>query len=171
MTTLHTDDDPRNSVPNPMNTGFYRTIPLAAVILSFAVVSFYFGDLPEQIPLHFGLSGTADSYGPKLVLWILPAINLGLFYLLGITTKTGYKFFNYPVKITEENAAAQHGIALEMVAILRLLCCLMIAYLTYAIVLAAMAGGSSINMWVMGGFMIAIFGSIFYFTRAAKMAA
>ncbi|MEM9261180.1 MAG: DUF1648 domain-containing protein [Bacteroidota bacterium] len=171
MTTLHTADDPRNAVPNPMNSGLYRTIPLAAVILSFAVVSFYYGKLPEQIPLHFGLGGEADSYGSKLFLWVLPVINLGLFYLLGLSTKSSYKFFNYPVKITEENAAAQHRIALEMVAILRLLCCLMIAYLVYAIVLAAMSGGSSINMWVMGGFLVAIFGSIIYFTRAAKMAA
>ncbi|MEM9528997.1 MAG: DUF1648 domain-containing protein [Bacteroidota bacterium] len=57
MATLFTTDDPRNAVPNPMNSGFYRTIPLAAVILSFAVVSFYYGKLPEQIPLHFGPSG------------------------------------------------------------------------------------------------------------------
>ncbi|MEM9528362.1 MAG: hypothetical protein AAGA31_17245, partial [Bacteroidota bacterium] len=81
------------------------------------------------------------------------------------------KFFNYPVKITEENAAAQHRIALELVAVLRLLCCLLIAYLVYGIVLAAMSGGSSINMWVIGGFLLAIFGSIIYFARAAKMAA
>lgn len=171
MTTLHTANDPRKSVPNPMNSGLYRTVPMAAVILGFAVVSFYYGDLPDQVPLHFGLSGNADSYGPKALLWILPVINLGLFYLLGLSAKTSYKLFNYPVKITEENAAIQHRIALDLVAIMRLLCCLMIAYLVYAIVWAARSGGSSINMWVLGGFLLAIFGSIIYFTRAAKLAA
>ncbi|MEL7159577.1 MAG: DUF1648 domain-containing protein [Bacteroidota bacterium] len=171
MSKLNTAADPRHAVPNPMDGGLFRTIPLAAVILSFAVVSFYYGELPDQIPVHFGASGKADGFGHKMSLWALPVINLGMFYLLGITTKTSFKYFNYPVDITEANAARQHRIALQMIAVLRLVCCLLIAYLVYAIVRAAQTGSSALSLVAMGLFLVGIFGSIIYYYREAKLAA
>jgi len=151
-----------------MSSGLFRIIPLAAVILGFAVTTFYYGQLPAEIPIHFGAGGKADSFGPKLILWLIPAINLALFYGLEATTKTSYKWFNYPVNITEENAARQHEIALQLIATTRLVVCLMLSSIAYSIVKTALADEGMINMWIVGLFFIALFGSIAYFTWWAK---
>ncbi|MEO0734489.1 MAG: DUF1648 domain-containing protein [Bacteroidota bacterium] len=170
MGKLNTAADPRHAVPNPMDRGWLRTIPLSAVILGFALVSFYYGELPDRIPIHFGITGQADGFGSKVILWILPVINLGLFYLMGWTTKASFKHFNYPVAITEENAARQHAIALEMVAVLRTVCCLLIAYLVYAIIRAAQTGNGSLGALAMSFFIVGIFGPIAYYMWKAKLA-
>ncbi|MFT5999704.1 MAG: putative membrane protein [Neolewinella sp.] len=168
MSLLNTPQAPRNEVINPMSSGLFRTIPLAAVILGFAVTAFYYGQLPAKIPIHFGVGGKADSFGPKLILWLIPAINLALFYGLEAATKTSYKWFNYPVTITEENTTRQHNIALQLIAVTRLVVCLMISFIVYSIVKTALAGEAQINMLIMGLFLIALFGSIGYFTWRAK---
>jgi uncharacterized membrane protein len=170
MSLLDTQQDPRNAVINPMESGLFRTIPLAAVVLGFAVTAFYYGQLPAEIPIHFGVGGKADSFGPKLILWLIPAINLAMFYGLEATTKTSYKWFNYPVTITEENAARQHEIALQLIAVVRLVTCLIFSFIAYSIVKTALAGEGMINMWIMGIFIIALFGSIGYFTWQANKA-
>jgi hypothetical protein len=34
--------------------------------------------LPPRIPIHFGLDGTANNYGPRLAAWLLPGIQLAI---------------------------------------------------------------------------------------------
>ena len=33
-----------------------------------------YGDLPKTIPVHFGIDGRADSYGPRPIIWLPVAI-------------------------------------------------------------------------------------------------
>ncbi|MBC6993230.1 DUF1648 domain-containing protein [Neolewinella lacunae] len=168
MSTLHTPDDPRHQVGNPLDKSWYRILPLAGVIFSFAVVSFYYGRLPATVPIHFGLDGTADGYGPKWMLWMLPAINLGLFYVLGSVSKADFRWFNYPVKITEANAARQHEISLQLLAVMRLVCCLGLAYLVYAVVLTSLDGQGYLSITGLALFLLAVFLPIGYFLWLAR---
>ena len=160
MSVLNTPQDPRHKVVNPMNDGFYRLIPLAAVILGFVLVAANYQSLPELIPIHFNGRGEVDGYGNKLMLWGLPIINLGTYYLLSKIALSGFKWFNYPVTITEGNAAEQHRIALGLVAIVRVIVCLMFAYLIFALVRSAQLQTSMLNMWFLGGLMLVLFAAI-----------
>jgi len=132
MSVLNTPDDPRHQLPNPMADGWLRYVPLAAVILGFILVSTNYGELPAQIPIHFNGRGEVDGYGPKVMLWLLPVVNLGVFGLMSLIPKTPFSMFNYPVTITEENAIVESALAEE----------------------------SRLDMLVMGGFMVALFGVI-----------
>lgn len=170
MSLLNTDKDPRHAIVNPMSEGMYRIIPLAAVILGFAVVAFNYGALPDTVPIHFNGRGEADGFGSKLILWVLPVINLVLFYLLELTTKSSFKWFNYPVTITEENAAAQHKIALQMIAVIRLITTLMLSWLTYEIITTIQKGSGTLNMWILGGSMVVLFAAIIYYMMEANKA-
>lgn len=160
MSVLNTPDDPRHQLPNPMADGWLRYVPLAAVILGFILVSTNYGELPAQIPIHFNGRGEVDGYGPKVMLWLLPVVNLGVFGLMSLIPKTPFSMFNYPVTITEENAARQHRIALDLLAYMRAIVCLLLSYLVFAIVESALAEESRLDMLVMGGFMVALFGVI-----------
>ena len=44
---------------------------IAATIV---VTAARYGDLPESIPVHFDIDGRADSYGPRLIIWLPPAL-------------------------------------------------------------------------------------------------
>lgn len=52
------------------------SIALAVGLIAATVVvtAARYGDLPESIPVHFGIDGRADSYGPRLIIWLPAAL-------------------------------------------------------------------------------------------------
>ncbi len=75
--------------------------------------------IPETIPTHFNLQGEIDSYGSKSSLFLLPAFSTFIFILLSWINKYPH-IFNYPVKITEENAETQYRIATRLMRIMKI---------------------------------------------------
>ena len=74
--------------------------------------------LPDVIATHFDISGKVDSYGSKLVMFLLPTIGTVLFAGLLLVNKYPYKF-NYPAKITYENALKQYTLATKIIRFLK----------------------------------------------------
>lgn len=73
---------------------------------------------PASIPVHFNVSGQADGYGSKKMLWILPIIGTIIYW--GLTKLNKYPhIFNYPIPITEDNARRQYTIATRNLSILK----------------------------------------------------
>lgn len=82
--------------------------------------AFYlYHSLPEIIPTHFNIKGEVDSYGCKSILFILPAIVSIVFFVSIILTRFPHSF-NYPVKITEENASRQYALANKLIRIMNI---------------------------------------------------
>lgn len=77
----------------------------ALIGLTVMLIIFYYGQLPERIPIHFDINGNPDGWSKKAMLWILPAIFVGTVVMLQVISKMSPDNFNYPVQITEENAA------------------------------------------------------------------
>lgn len=44
--------------------------------LTFIMVARSYGDLPEEIPIHFGITGKADNWGGRILIWLLPIMML-----------------------------------------------------------------------------------------------
>jgi hypothetical protein len=42
-------------------------VPAVAVVISVVVIVFNWANLPEVVPIHFGLMGQPDGWGPRLV--------------------------------------------------------------------------------------------------------
>jgi uncharacterized membrane protein len=53
-------------------------IALGAVIIGATafVTATRYRELPERVPIHFGITGAADSFGPRPVIWLLVAVQL-----------------------------------------------------------------------------------------------
>ena len=62
----------------------HDVIALVAIVTSLAVSWYFYASLPEQIPSHFSLDGTADAYAPKEFL-ILMGLGLQVFLYLLLT--------------------------------------------------------------------------------------
>ncbi len=43
-----------------------------------AITSSRYGDLPESIPIHFGLDGTVNRYGPRSMAWLLVIMQVAI---------------------------------------------------------------------------------------------
>jgi len=76
-------------------------------------------NLPETIPTHFNFQGEIDSYGSKSSLFLLPAFSTFIFIALSWINRYPH-IFNYPVKITEENAETQYRIATRLMRIMKI---------------------------------------------------
>lgn len=144
---------PHGTVPNPMKTGLYRSIPLAAVILGFAVIAM----LWTEIPMFMDAKGEEAGFASKWLLWILPVLNLLLFYGLGSLPKYNLDKYNSSSPTTEENRIARRKIGLGLVAQLRLVICILIAYLSYAAALSASSGVEKFDVRVLFGLIALLF--------------
>jgi uncharacterized membrane protein len=49
-------------------------IALAATLANFIFVGMRFGDLPAQVPRHYGFTGKPDAWSGKGVIWVYPAM-------------------------------------------------------------------------------------------------
>lgn len=111
-----------------------RMLEILAVIVLIALIAlpvYFYGQLPDSLPKHYGLNGQPDAWGPKSGLFLLPAIGLMLFILLTVMNRNPQNF-NYLSKITPENAPDQYRNARQMIRILKLLQLLLFLYLVVA---------------------------------------
>jgi len=64
----------------------------AAITVGTAVItSSRYGDLPETIPMHFGLDGTVNRYRPRSMAWLLvvnQVVMAAVFFTIYATTGT-----------------------------------------------------------------------------------
>ena len=86
--------------------GTERVIILFSSIFFIASIAFsIFSYLrsPEIIPIHFAADGTPNNYGSRITLFIIPVIATVLFFGLMALSRHP-KMYNYPQKITADNA-------------------------------------------------------------------
>jgi uncharacterized membrane protein len=109
----------------------YATFSLIAISFGYAI--YFYGSLPEQVPMHFNASGEVDRYGSKASIWALYLIGfgtvIGMFYLNKFP-----HIFNYPKKITEDNAKKYYSDATRMLRYLNFGIAILFATIGYEIV-------------------------------------
>ncbi|HEY1680143.1 MAG TPA: DUF1648 domain-containing protein [Candidatus Tumulicola sp.] len=48
----------------------------AAIAGTIAYTALRYRELPDRVPLHFGIAGWADGYGPRATIWLLVVVQL-----------------------------------------------------------------------------------------------
>lgn len=89
-----------------------------------------YNDLPEIIPVHYNGAGQADGFGEKSTIWTLPLIATILFVGMTVLNKFPH-IFNYPVKITKENALSQYIGATRLMRYLKLIIVALLGFITF----------------------------------------
>jgi uncharacterized membrane protein len=134
-------------------------IGFIGIICLIALPIYYFNDLPDRLPKHFNALGQADSYGNKNMIWLLPA--LGLILYIGMTILNKYPHvFNYPIKVTNENAERLYKSGTVTVRFLKTVVILSFAYLNFRIIKVGLNEIAEIGKLFIPIFLILIFGSI-----------
>ncbi len=110
------------------------------------VLPIYFcNDLPDRIPKHFNIHGQPDSYGSKGIIWLLPSIGLFLYFGMTLLNKIPH-LFNYPTKVTDENAEKLYKIGVLTVRILKVVVILTFAYLNFKIIRIGLAESTELGL-------------------------
>jgi uncharacterized membrane protein len=118
---------PLNLAPLDYFFELIGAIGLACLIL--LPICFY-NDLPNEIPKHFNALGQVDAYGKREIIWLFPAIGLVLYIAMTILNK--YPFiFNYPVKVTTDNAERLFKIGTRSIRLLKVVIILSFVFLNF----------------------------------------
>lgn len=135
---------------------------ISLVLLGFYFVWSNFGDLPEQVPVHWDWNGHANRWDTPTQLFMLPGIGLFMYLFMTIMSFFPSKF-KYPMKVTDSNRAAVYAMAVRMLQWTKLLSIALTSYISYATVSAALSGGREmISMWPVAIFVALTLGISFY---------
>jgi hypothetical protein len=97
--------------------------------------------LPATVYTHFNAYGKPDGTGPRLMIAVMPVLGIVLWTVLGFVIARP-RTYNYPVRITPENARAQYEIAVGLLHWVRFEVALLMAYLGWAMVEATRQGSA-----------------------------
>ncbi len=98
----------------------FNLMAVLGIAISILLLAFNWGNLPEQIPAHFGIDGTPDTYAPKLTILLFPLIMTAIYFLISLLMiKRPWMVKNYPYTITEKNKKSHYKVIRQMGSWLR----------------------------------------------------
>jgi len=140
-----------------------------AVLLAVLLIVQFWGVLPDRIPIHFGLGGQPDTWGDKLTIWIVPATAAITFAVLTAVSRYPHTF-NYPVRITEENARQQYLLARGLLVWLKAEACWLLAFVVRQQILVALGNAQRFSVELVLGIIVLIFATVGVYFRKAYLA-
>ena len=146
-----------------------ETVAVAGLIVAFVLPAFYWSALPERVPSHFGPSGQADVWSARGFVWFLPAMTVVVYLLLTLISLVPARYYNYPWRITEENAPRQVRIVRRLLCVLRAELVWLFVYLTWQTIRVALGQVSGLGSAFLPVTLVVVFGTVvYYFVRAAS---
>ena len=123
---------PRIKVIKTRTDNIIEIIGWCILVALWCTVFIYYPRMPNTIPIHYNHSGEIDGYGDKSMIWIVLIIGSVMYIGLKLVSRYPH-IFNYPSKITEENALNYYTNATKMFRYLNLIIILIFGYIVFDI--------------------------------------
>ncbi len=124
----------------------FEILSWLALLGMWVLVITNYASLPDQIPVHFNAAREADAFGGKGNIWGMPIISTALFGGLTILNKFPH-VFNYPTKITADNALSQYTIATRLIRYAKLSIVIIFGIIVWQIIRNANGETDGIGAW------------------------
>ncbi len=108
----------------------FEILGISAIIVSFALPAFYFQDLPDSFPRHFGSDGLPDAYGGKGIIWVYPIVGAILFIIIGLISNIP-SMINLPFQPNPENTEISQRKYARMIRILNVGMVCILVFITH----------------------------------------
>ncbi len=145
-----------------------ETVCLITLIVLWTGTMAGFPKLPEQIPSHFNAAGQVDAYSEKTSIFILPIIATILY--IGMTILNKYPhIYNYPARVTVENARHLYTSATRLIRVLKLAVIVIFSGIVFMTYKTSLTNGDGLGAWFLPlavGLMI--LPSIFYLIKSSN---
>ncbi|MEI7981017.1 MAG: DUF1648 domain-containing protein [Bacteroidota bacterium] len=136
-----------------------EALALIGLLAFLGVMAFYFSKLPETIPSHFDSAGNPDGFESKSSIWVLTGVSLFIYILMSFINLIPQRF-NFPVKITPQNALRQYTLAMRMIRSLKVVLIWMFFYINLTTIRVSMHTASGLGVWFLPVSMGMVFGPI-----------
>lgn len=141
-------------------------LALAGVVVMVVVWLRAWPDLPDRVPRHFDATGKPDAWGSKT--WTLFPLLVMMVLYAGMTILNRYPhIFNYPWRITAENAERQYRLARTMMSWLKAELVWMLAYIGWGMVRVAQGTATGLGVVFLPALLIAVFATLGVYLWAA----
>lgn len=155
------EKQPKIEVPG---SAFEKLLNAIAVLSYIGMVVYLFvqyGDLPDQVPVHYNGAGEVDRWGGRGQLFLLPFIGAGLW--IGMTVIEKYPHtYNY-VNLTEENAEVQYKNGRRMVNVLKNEILILFSFINIQNIRVATGTAEGLGAFFLPAFLLIVFGSVLFF--------
>ena len=157
---------PKTRPPKKFWDKILESIAIMGLLIGIYLAIQAWSNLPTTIPIHFDAAGNADGFGPKGMIWLLPAIGVVMVPAMLFLRRFPW-LSNVPFEITEENAAYQYGLIVRLLSLLACFVSLVFLLLVYDTISIAFGGSSLLGWLFMPIFLTGIMGPIIWYFIAA----
>ena len=126
---------------------------IAGLVLLIGLPWYFYNNLPDEIPTHFGFAGFADDWGAKKSIWLLPIIGTVIYagltilnYFLSRTTPSG------KLDITTETSQ-KHGVY-SLLQFVKVTISFTFAYLVFASMQVSRGNQEGLGRWFLPAFIV-----------------
>lgn len=141
--------EPSNPKLKVLPVRFDRVIEVIGwiiLVLLWGMTIWAFMAISGDVPIHFNFRGEPDRYGSIGFIILIPVITTLI--MAGITWLNRYPhIFNYPVKITPDNALKQYTLAIRLLRIMKLSIALIFFIINLSIIAAATGTIKNTAFW------------------------
>lgn len=145
---VHMQKRPVLDLPLTKTEATLLVLTIIGVLLCFFPLFIYWQQLPATVPTHFDVAGHVNAYGSKYTLLLLPVIAVIITAGIAVLAKFP-QIYNYPVKITPENAERNYRFARMFLRWLNFLMVCFFAFLQWKTVQVAIGNASDLGSWSM----------------------
>ena len=146
---------PRIDVPKTLPDYIGQVLAFGGTAAGVMLLLIIWGDLPEEIPRHFGITGHPAEWSDRWSAVVGIAIAVLIYVGLTLLARVPH-IYNYPWPITEQNATIQYRLARSLVIWLNAVCVLMMVSIVWSQARVALGDTDRVNPFMIMGFIIAI---------------
>ncbi|MCK9203740.1 MAG: DUF1648 domain-containing protein [Bacteroidales bacterium] len=123
-----------------------EAIALIGFLSFIGIVLYYFPKLPDMVPSHFNEWGAPDNWENKSSVWSLLGITVFIYALLTFINFIPHRF-NFPVRITPQNALRQYTLAMRLIRYLKIVLVWMFFYIDLTTIRVTSKSAAGLGTW------------------------
>ena len=131
-----------------MSVNWIDALSAVALILGWWIAFSVYPRLPERVPVHFGLTGEADRWGGRWMIFLIPLVSTMIFAL-------NYWIFEYASPISPKPIPPEMRTPLHL---LLLVLSVIFTYITWRMSEVAFRRARGLGGWFLPAALIAVFG-------------
>lgn len=144
-------------------------VGLVCTGLMIGILIYYWPELPEVIPTHFGASGQPDGWGSRQSLLFIAGTGAVLYLVMFVLSRFPH-LYNYLVTITESNAEIQYRMASNFMIVLANVIIWLFTYMVWQSIRTALGKSEGMGPWFVPVFLFLSFGPIVVYLVASLKA-
>ncbi|MGM7636443.1 DUF1648 domain-containing protein [Bacillus sp. Hm123] len=162
------ENQPILKIPQTTFEKLSTILSLLLLVVNVIYLLIQWGDLPKQVPIHFGITGEADGWGSKGMIWFLPIMASLLWVGLTLLERVPH-LHNYS-GLTEGNVESQYRNSRMMLNVIKTEIIIFMVLASYQSVQVAHGNSFGLGIWELPIFLGAIFGTMgFFMYRSFKL--